>query len=103
MLIPGYNLFGGQHYETAPLQQALAYAGLTAPHTGQPFSEDMLFGLGEGLGLTYFAFEFGQTASIYIGTRYHLELQRPAIQRLGLKVTVRETTSLKGVKRSPGC
>lgn len=99
MLIPGYNLFGGQHYETAPLQQALAYAGLVAPHTGQPFSEDMLFGLGEGLGLTYFAFEFGQTASIYIGTRYHLELQRPACQRLGLKVTVRETTGLKGAEK----
>lgn len=99
MLVPGFEVFGGQHYETAPLQQALAYAGLKAPHTGQPYSEAMLFGLGGGLGLTYFSFEFGNAISVYISTCYHAEIQRPAIKRLGLPVTVHETSSQKGAEK----
>ncbi len=97
--VPGYNHFGGNHYETASLQRVLAYSGITAPHTSQPFSEEMLFGLGGGLGITYFVFEFGEVPSMYIGTRFHLELIRPAIKRLGLKFKVQETAGEKSAER----
>jgi hypothetical protein len=48
MILDGYEPRGGKHPETAALKNVLAYHGVTAPHTGQPFSEEMLLGVGEG-------------------------------------------------------
>lgn len=99
MLIKDYHQFGGKHYETATVRNVLAHRGLTAPHTGQPFSEELLFGLGSGLGMTYFVFEFSNVPTMYIGTRYHLELAREICKRLGLTIKVQETTGAKGAEK----
>ncbi|MEX2216602.1 MAG: DUF4872 domain-containing protein [Phycisphaeraceae bacterium] len=52
-LLPGYNHFGGIHWETAALKNALAYAGVTAPHTGKPLSEAMCLGVASGIAAGY--------------------------------------------------
>jgi hypothetical protein len=39
MILDGYKPLGGKHPETAALKNVLAYHGVTALHTGQPFSE----------------------------------------------------------------
>ena len=56
--ISRYRQVGGVHPETAALANTLAALGVTAPHTGQPFTEAMLLGLGGGLGAGYILWEF---------------------------------------------
>jgi hypothetical protein len=57
-ILPNYTQFGGQHPETAALTNGLAAYGLTAPHTGRPYTEAMLLGVGGGLGAGYILWEF---------------------------------------------
>ncbi|MCO4761699.1 MAG: DUF4872 domain-containing protein [Myxococcales bacterium] len=47
-----------QFNHTAALATALRHAGCTAPHSGKPWSEAMLLGLGGGLGAGYILWEF---------------------------------------------
>lgn len=54
MQIRNYNQFGGQHHESAALRNILAHWGVTAPHTGQPLSEPLLFGIAGGIAATYY-------------------------------------------------
>lgn len=58
--IDTYRRFGGTHPETAALTNVLAARQIVAPHTGDPFSEAMIFGIGGGLGAGYILWEFGQ-------------------------------------------
>lgn len=56
--IDTYRQFGGAHPETAALRNVLAARQIVAPHTGQPFSEAMIFGISGGLGMGYILWEF---------------------------------------------
>ena len=53
-----YRQFGGTHPQTAALTNVLAARQIVAPHTGEPFSEAMIFGIGGGLGMGYILWEF---------------------------------------------
>jgi len=96
MVLQDYAQFGGKHCETGTLKNVLAHLGVTAPHTGKPFSEEMLLGIGGGIGMSYWLFQFGKTPFFFIGTRYAekgpgaLFLQTIG-KRLGLPMTVHET------------
>ena len=69
-ILQGYDRFGGLHWETGSFGNALAYLGISAPHTGQPFSEAMLLGLGRGIGCMYFAFDYaGHEPYFFFNTR----------------------------------
>ena len=100
MVVQDYAQFGGKHCETGTLKNVLAHLGVTAPHTGKPFSEEMLLGIGGGIGMSYWLFQFGKTPFFFIGTRYAekgpgaLFLQTIG-KRLGLPMTVHETGSAK--------
>ncbi len=61
MILDVYTQYGGQHPHTAALKNILAYYGVKAPHTGEPFTEAMLLGIG-GLGAGYILWEFGEPA-----------------------------------------
>jgi len=52
------NLTRGVHPNTSALMNVLAALGVTAPHTGKPFSEALLLGIGGGLGAGYILWEF---------------------------------------------
>jgi hypothetical protein len=94
--VESYAQFGGIHWETGSLRNVLAHKGIHNPHTGQPFSEAMLFGLTGGVAVMYFMFEYeGQPPQLYIGTRYPFDPLDRVIDRLGLIAVVSETTSQK--------
>jgi len=100
MVVPNYTHSGGKHCETGTLKNVLAYLGVMAPHSGRPFSEEMLLGIGGGIGMSYWLFQFGKTPFFFIGTRYAEKGPGPLFlqticRRLGLSVTGYETASAK--------
>jgi hypothetical protein len=88
---------GGSHPETATLRSALAHQQILAPHTGKPWSEPMLLGLGGGLGVGYILWEFKKhaSASLVLGFQYKwnypVQFMTSACRRAGALITVRET------------
>lgn len=105
-MFPDYQLLGGAHPETAALRNMLAFHGVTAPHTGEPFTEAMLLGIGGGIGGGYWVFEFeGIPPAMALGARH--EWQRspglfiPTIcDRISATTTVRETAGRKSAEKS---
>ncbi|MDZ4763709.1 MAG: BtrH N-terminal domain-containing protein [Chloroflexota bacterium] len=65
-VITNYTQFGGKHSETATITNALAALGVKAPHTGKPFTEAMILGIGGGLGAGYILWEFKEHNQIII-------------------------------------
>ena len=100
MKIAVYKQFGATHADTGALRNVLAHLGVTSPHTGEPFSEAMLLGIGGGIGGGYWTFEFGQMPVLVIGTRHQWQGNIiPAIgERLGIAMTTQETTSDKAAE-----
>lgn len=94
---------GGKHAETGALGNLLARLGVTAPHTGEPFGEAMLLGLGGGLGGGYWTFEFGQNPMLVIGARHSWENSHKfltaACERLSAPARFEETGSAKAADR----
>ncbi|HZT32148.1 MAG TPA: BtrH N-terminal domain-containing protein [Bryobacteraceae bacterium] len=98
MKIEGYRQFGGKHCETGSLKNVLAHHGVEAPHSHAPFSEEMLLGIGGGIGFSYWVFQAGVGPSFFAGTRHadpKAEFLAQVCARLGLRVAVRETSSPK--------
>ena len=86
-LVKGYDRFGAdQHRHSAIAAQLLRQAGITAPHTGEPFSEAMVCGLAGGIGFMYAVFEYrGVPPIVTIVAQHHPEPWVPAaLNRLGV-------------------
>lgn len=85
-MIEGFIHYQGEHCETTAIGNLLKYAGVD-------LSESMLFGLGQGLGFIYWdskAMDFP-----FIGGRVKPdELTANLADRLGLTVTIQETSSV---------
>jgi hypothetical protein len=71
VIISDFRQFGARHAETGALRNVLDYLGVTAPHSGRPYSEQLLFGIGGGLGFGYFLFERSGAHVIHLETRIH--------------------------------
>src|SRR5687768_16362724 len=98
MAVTNYVRFGGTNPETAALANAMACVGVTAPHTGQPYSEAMVFGVGGGLGAGYILWEFKEEEDrrvIVLGFikdwQYPVRFMQTACERLGAKNLLLET------------
>ena len=84
-----YRTLGGLQPETTAVKNILAFHGVTAPHTGEPFSEAMLLGIAGGLGSMYILWEFERHGypSIVLGftykTNYPVEFLQGLCARLG--------------------
>src|SRR5215213_1651544 len=91
--LTGYNHFTGLHFATGYLTNALAYQGVVAPHTGQPYTEAMLMGINGGLCAGYFAFDYkGFDPHVHFLTRYLFDENPGAIfERLGISMNVQQT------------
>jgi hypothetical protein len=106
--LDNYNQFGGVHPEFAPLRNSLAHLNVVSNIDSQPISEAMLFGIGAGIGGSYFNFVYegyAPTLSISMIGRYKAkygELMRRTLDRLGLnpelKTSKSETAAYKHVK-----
>jgi hypothetical protein len=78
VIISDFKQFGARHPEAGTLRNVLDYLGVTAPHSGRPYSEQLLFGLGGGLGFGYFLFERNGAHVIHLETRIHTrETEQP--------------------------
>jgi hypothetical protein len=92
---------GGSENAIAALKNVLATQGVTAPHTGQPFSEAMLLGIGGGLGAGYILWEFKEhgSANLVLGFRnrwnYVPQHLATLCERIGAVTAIQETGSAK--------
>jgi hypothetical protein len=89
----------------AALRVLLANAGIRAPHTSQPFSEAMVFGIAGGIGAGMFSFYYEKAdfSSFYVAARHlwqdDLEYLKRAAARFGASVSVRESGGSKQADR----
>lgn len=89
-----YNAFAGRHPETGTVHNALAYQGVRAPHTGEPYSEALLLGITGGITVGYFTFEYeGYLPHIALLTRNTFDPLETLFERLALPREVIHTTS----------
>ena len=88
LVIQGFKEFVGKHCETSALRRVLDYHGLS-------LSEEMLFGLGGGVGFIYWYTKM--MPSPFIGTRYGkvVNFLGSICQRICADMTVIETSSSK--------
>ncbi len=94
----------GLNPETASLARVLAALGVTAPHTGRPFTEAMLLGIGGGIGAAYFLFDYKTFTSVYVGGRINPYVQKSdftetAAMRLGALKAVSTSTTPRAAEK----
>lgn len=58
VILEEYNQFGATERTAGALRNILDYHGVVAPHTGEPFTEALLMGIGGGLGAEYATWAF---------------------------------------------
>jgi hypothetical protein len=94
-ILNNYHHFEGLGWSTGYLCNVLAYQGVTAPHTGKPYTEAMLMGINGGICAGYFAFEYtGWDPHLHFLTRYPFDEQPGAVfERLGIAMHVQHTTN----------
>jgi hypothetical protein len=108
MILDRYTQFGGVNPETATITNVLASQGLTAPHTGRPFSEAMLFGIAGGIGCGYILWEFKahDAAILVMGFQYKwnytTEFMQNLSDRLGVQATFLESAGAKKAEQHLG-
>ncbi|MGQ0841174.1 BtrH N-terminal domain-containing protein [Actinokineospora sp.] len=102
-VLAGYTATGGgTHHPSALLRNVLAQRGVRAPHTGTPYSEAMLAGLGGGIGFLYAVFEYRDFPypTMTVVAQHHPEPFLPAaLTRLGATHQATTTTSAKVAAR----
>ncbi len=97
--------FPGNVPAATALRVLLAQAGVRAPHTGEPFTEAMLFGIAGGIGAGVFSFYYEKEdfASFFIAGRHLWQddaaYLTAACKRLALKPVCVETAGVKGAER----
>ena len=94
-----------QNPASAALRVIFSDAGIIAPHTGQPFTEAMIFGIGGGIGAGVFAFHYGKEdfSSFFVAGRHLWQDDagwlKAAAARFGAAIEIRETTSARSADR----
>jgi hypothetical protein len=106
--LPRFHPYLARQSEAGALQAALAYLGVQAPHTGLPYTEAMLFGLGGGVGFSYFVFEYksARVKTLTLGTRITTleESSRPQFlqticERIGVPTRVLQSANPAAANR----
>jgi hypothetical protein len=86
---------------TTALRILLTHHAVRAPHTGEPFTEAMLFGLAGGLGIGVFSFYYEKEdfASFFVAGRHQWHddeaYLKDALARFGLQTVVQESGGAK--------
>lgn len=95
-ILKDYRQFDGVGWSTGYITNALAYQGVTAPHTGKPYSEAMIMGVSGGICIGYFSFEYeGHLPHIHVLTRYPFndDLPPAVFDRLAIPIQSQQTTN----------
>ena len=93
--VGGYALRGGTHPETGALSNTLANAGVTSG--GRPLTEELILGIGGGLGAAYILWQFtGRDPIVTLGFRNQWQYPErwlvKTCRRLGIDPAVHETS-----------
>lgn len=65
-------------------------------HAGRPLSEEMLLGLGAGIGFIYWQMKFGGETSVFVGGRTNLKnFSQDIARRTGVRIAEMRTRSTK--------
>src|SRR5262245_28026448 len=100
MQIADFHHEPGKHWETGNLRSLLTHQGVVAPHTGRPFTEAMLLGVGGGLDGGYFLCggSIGRILGL-VGRHFQFstraEFAETVAGRLGAKAVVKEAGGTK--------
>src|SRR5438105_2511869 len=99
--VSGYKTLGGHDPAAGALRNVLAQAGAVAPHSGKPWSEAMLLGLGGGLGFEAKAIESTSGPFMLIDFSNHdsRNFVANAVRRIGGTLQVHETDNATGASR----
>lgn len=93
-VLPHYHQFGGCHWETGTIHNALAYHGVKAPHTGEPLSEALLLGISGGITVGYFHFAYeGYDPHLTLLTRNTFDPMGTILERLAIPREVLQTSN----------
>ncbi|HEX9000834.1 MAG TPA: DUF4872 domain-containing protein [Blastocatellia bacterium] len=90
---------------TTALRILMANRGIRAPHTDEPFSEAMLFGLAGGIGIGVFSFfyEKEDVATFFVAGRHQWHddeaYLRNALERFQITPVIRETAGAKAAEQ----
>jgi Domain of unknown function (DUF4872)/Butirosin biosynthesis protein H, N-terminal len=90
----GFLHLPGVHPECTALRVLLANSGVVAPHTGEPPSEALVFGIagGAGAGAMAFRYEREDVTTFYVtGWNPFQSSAQAACERLGIRPAVSET------------
>jgi Butirosin biosynthesis protein H, N-terminal/Domain of unknown function (DUF4872) len=92
--LENYKAFVGYYWQSGVIRNALDYQTVKAPHTGEAFSEALLFGVSGGMNFAYFYFHYeGYDPQVNILTRNTFNLFEPVLERLGIPYDVKQTNS----------
>lgn len=99
-ILKKYNQFDGVHWETGTVRNYLAAIGVTAPHSGEAYTEAMLLGISGGIVMGYFSFAYeGYEPQARILTRNTFDPLDTLLSRLGVVQNVMQTNKEeKGLK-----
>ena len=100
-ILTNYHHFDGRHWETGSVANFLAYRGVRAPHTGQPYSEALLMGVSGGATMGYFTFAYeGYDPTARILTRNTFDPWLTMLSRLGVAQNVQHTAKPEAAVRN---
>ena len=92
-ILTDYQQFDGLHWETGTVRNYLDYVGVTAPHTGQPYSEALLMGVSGGAVMGYFSFNYkGYDPMARLLTRNTFDPWDTMLSRMGIIQDVAHTS-----------
>jgi len=94
--LSAFSAYGGAFPTTASLAGALAAQSCKAPHTGKPYSEDLLMGIAGGAAFGYFSFAYkghDPQANILTRNTFGNYGWDAAVERLGISQDVMNSTS----------
>ncbi|POH57604.1 BtrH N-terminal domain-containing protein [Arthrobacter glacialis] len=82
------------HWDSGLWTRVLATSGVRNPFTGGPYSEAMLAGLAGGIGFMIFTFEYKETTTASVVTRFHPgPYTENLLRRSGAGVNIQQTGS----------
>jgi len=90
--LANYNQFEGTHWETGSVRNFFAHRGVSAPHTGRPYSEAFFLGVSGGITVGYFTFAYeGYDPQCNILTRNTFDPLDTLLSRLGVVQNLEHT------------
>ena len=92
-ILNNFTQFDGLHWETGVIRNYFDYRGAIAPHTNQPYTEALLFGISGGAVVGYFTFSYKNYDPIVaILTRNTFNPLDRIFERLGVNQNIQHTS-----------